>query len=341
MLLRILTAIVPAIAAITAAVALAHAADVSFAGRTITIYVSTGPGGGYDAYGRLLARNLSRHLTGNPNVIVENMPGAGGRSLANYLYNVAPKDGTAIGTLQHTTVYDALFGEPGVKYDPRKFYWLGSMAGFTAVGVAWHTSGVKTIEDAKAKTIAMGASGVGATSFQFTNLMNHLLGTKFKILIGYKGAADMYLALERGEIQGVAGTDWTSIRNGYSRWVENKDINIFVQFAAKPHPELPDVPLIGDLVSSPDDKRVLHFVFDGLQFARPFITPPGVPEPVVAVLRDGFDAALRDPQLLAEAARTHFDIEPTGGVTVQRLIDALYQTPKPLIERAKWALTAQ
>jgi tripartite-type tricarboxylate transporter receptor subunit TctC len=338
---RMLAALFAGIAAMTACVAAAHAADVSFAGRTITIYISTGPGGGYDAYGRLLARNLGRHLPGNPRVIAENMPGAGGRSLANYLYNVAPKDGTAIATVQHTTVYDALFGEPGVKYEARKFNWIGSMASFTAVGIAWHTSGVKTIEDARQKTIAMGSSGVGATSFEYTNLMNHLLGTKFKILIGYKGAADIYLALERGEIQGVAGTDWTSIRNGYSRWIENKDINVFVQFAAKPDPELPNVPLIGDLATAPDDKAILHFVFAGLGFARPFMVPPGTPEPVVAALRAGFDAALRDPELLAEAKQERFDIDPVDGVTVQRLIDELYQTPKPLVERAEWALTAQ
>lgn len=171
--------------------------------------------------------------------------------------------------------------------------------------------------------------------------MNHLLGTKFKILIGYKGAADMYLALERGEIQGVAGTDWTSIRNGYSRWIENKDINVFVQFAVKPHPDLPNVPLIGDLVTSPDDKNILHFVFAGLQFARPFMVPPGTPEPVVAALRGGFDAALHDPELLAQAKKERFDIDPVDGVTVQRLIGELYQTPKPLIDRAQSALTAQ
>jgi tripartite-type tricarboxylate transporter receptor subunit TctC len=342
MLHRAWTAMLAGIAGLAAALpVVANAQQDMFNGRTIIVYVSTGPGGGYDAYGRLLARNLGRHLPGNPNVIVENMPGAGGRSLANFLYNAAPKDGTAIGTVQHTTVYDALFGEPGVKYDARKFNWLGSMASFTSVGIAWRTSGVKTIEDAKTKQIVMGSSGAGATSFEYTNLMNHLLGTKFKILIGYKGAADMYLALERGELQGVAGTDWTSIRNDYSRWIENKDINVFVQFAVKPHPDLPDVPLIGDLVSSPEDKSVLRFVFAGLQFARPFMAPPGVPAPVVAALRSGFDATLKDPELLAEATKARFDVDPVDGATVQRLIGELYGTPKALVDRAQWALTAQ
>jgi tripartite-type tricarboxylate transporter receptor subunit TctC len=319
----------------------AQAADDMFKGRTIVVYVSTGPGGGYDAYGRMLARNLGRHLPGNPNVIVENMPGAGGRNLANFLYNVAPRDGTAIATLQHTTVYDALFGDPGAKYDARKFNWLGSLASFTSVGIAWHTSGVKTIEDAKKRQIVMGSSGVGATSFQYTNLMNHLLGTKFKILIGYKGAADMYLALERGELQGVAGTDWTTIRNQHNRWITDRDINIFVQFAVKKHPDLPNVPLIGDLVSSDEDKSVLRFVFAGLQFARPFLAPPGLPAPVVAALRSGFTATAEDPELLAEAKRERFDVDPVDGATVQRLIDELYETPKPLVARAQWALTAQ
>ncbi len=335
------TAGLAGIAGFLAILPLAQADDDMFKGRTIIVYVSTGPGGGYDAYGRMLARSFGRYLPGNPRVIVENMPGAGGRNLANFLYNVAPKDGTAIATLQHTTVYDALFGEPGVKYDARKFNWLGSIASFTSVGIAWHTSGVMTIEDAKTKQIVMGSSGAGATSFQYTNLMNQLLGTKFKILIGYKGAADMYLALEKGELQGVAGTDWTTIRNQYSRWIENKDINVFVQFAVKKHPDLPNVPLIGDLVSSAEDKGVLRFVFAGLQFARPFMAPPGLPEPTVAALRSGFDAAAKDPELLAEAAKARFDIDPVDGATVQRLITELYETPTPLAERAKWALGAR
>lgn len=319
----------------------AQPADELFKGRKLSVYVSTGPGGGYDAYARLLSRHIGRHLPGNPTVVVENMPGAGGRSLANFLYNVAPKDGTAIATMQHTTVYDALFGEKGVRYDAQKFNWVGSMASFTSVGIAWHKSGVRTIEDAKKKEIVMGSSGYGATSFQWTNLMNHLLGTKFKILVGYKGAADIYIAVERGEIDGVAGTDWTSIRNGYSRWIENKQINIFVQFAMTPHPDLPKVPLIGDLVSSAEDKTVLRFVFLGLGFARPFVAPPDLPPATVAALRRGFSAANNDPALLAEAKKIRFDVDPVDGETVQRLVDELYKTPRPLIERAQWALTSR
>lgn len=335
---RAMLAAVAAIAGILAALPVAaQPADELFKGRKIVIYVSTGPGGGYDAYGRMLARHIGRHLPGNPTVIVDNMPGAGGRSLANFLYNAAPRDGSAIAIVQHTTVYDALFGEKGVRYDARKFTWLGSMASFTSVGLAWHTSGVKTIEDAKQKEIVMGSSGTGATSYQYTVLMNRLLGTKFKLLIGYKGAADMYLALEKGELEGVAGTDWSSIRNQYLRWVENKDINIFVQFAAKPHPDLPNVPLIGDLVSSPDDNTVLRFVFAGLEFPRPFLAPPDLPAPVVAALRRGFDAAVKDPELLADAAKAHFDVDPVDGATVQRLVDELSATPRPLVERAQWA----
>lgn len=312
-----------------------------FKGRSIIIYVSTGPGGGYDAYGRMIARHIGRHLPGSANVIVQNMPGAGGRNLANFLYNAAPKDGTAIAIIQHTTVYDALFGEKDVKYDARRFNWLGSIASFTAVGIAWHTSGVRTIEDARKTQIVMGASGAGATSYQYTNLMNQLLGTKFKIVIGYKGAADLYLALERGELQGVAGTDWTTIRNQHNRWIANKDISVLVQFAVKKHPELPDVPLIGDLVSSAQDKSVLHFVFAGLQLARPFLAPPDLPAPTVAALRRAFDATAKDPEFLAEAVKSRFDIDPVDGATVQRLVAELHETPKPLVERAQWALTGK
>lgn len=319
----------------------AHAADGMFAGKTITVYISVGAGGGYDAYGRLLARNIGRYLPGHPTVIAANMPGAGGRKLANYLYNAAPKDGTVIGIMQHTTVYDALFGEKGARYDARKFNWLGSMATFTSVGLAWHNTGVRTAEDAKKKQLVIGSSGVGATSYQYANLMNHLVGTKLKIITGYKGAADMFLALEKGELQGLAGIAWASIRNHLGGYIKHHDLNVFVQFTLKKNPQLPNVPLIGDLVSSDRDKRVLNFVFAGLQFARPFLAPPGVPAATVAILRRGFDEAVKDPALLAEAKKARFDIDPVDGATVQKLVDGLYEAPKSVVERAHWALTGK
>lgn len=321
--------------------AAAQTAGDAFKGRTITVHISTGPGGGYDAYGRLIARHIGRHLPGNPNVIAENMPGAGGRKLANYLSNAAPKDGTGIAIVHHTTVYDAAFGEQGIKYDPRKINWLGSIASFTSVGIAWHTSGVKTIDDAKRTQIAMGSSGFGSTSYQYTNLLNQMLGTKFKIITGYKGATDMYAALEKGELQGVAGTDWATIRNQYSRWLQNKEVSVFVQFALQKHPDMPDVPLIGDLVSAEDDKRTLRFVFAGLQFARPFGAPPDLPAERVAALRAGFMAAAKDPQLLAEAKKIRFDIDPVDGESVQKLVAEVYDTPKNLIDRARQVLTGK
>jgi tripartite-type tricarboxylate transporter receptor subunit TctC len=330
-----------ALAAVLATLPFAARADDAFAGRAITVYISVGAGGGYDAYGRLLARNIGRHLPGNPKVVPENMPGAGGRKLANYMYNAAPKDGTAIAIMQHTTVYDALFGEKGAKYDGRKFNWLGSIASFTSAGIASRASGVKTIADARRKQIAMGSSGVGATSFQYTNLMNHVAGTKFKIITGYKGAADIFLALEKGELQGVAGVDWESIRNHLGKQIGGGEFSVFVQFALKRHPELPNVPLIGDAAASDMDKAVLRFVFAGLDFARPFLAPPGVPSGTVATLRRGFDATAKDPELLAQAKKAHFDIDPVGGATVQKDVAELYGTPKNVIERAHWALTAK
>jgi tripartite-type tricarboxylate transporter receptor subunit TctC len=330
-----------ALATVLAALPLAAQADDMFAGRTVTVYVSTGPGGGYDAYGRILSRSLGRHLPGDPKVITENMPGAGGRKLANFLYNAAPKDGSVIAIIHHTTVYDALFGEKGVKYDSRKFNWLGSIASFTSVGIASRASGIKTIADARKKQIAMGSSGVGATSFQYTNLMNHVAGTKFKIITGYKGAADMFLALEKGELQGLAGVAWSTIRNHFGKQIKSGDIDVFVQFALKKHPELPNVPLIGDAAESAKDKAVLRFVFAGLDFARPFLAPPGLPAATVTALRRGFDQAARDPELLAQAKKAKLDIDPVDGAKVQKLVAELYDTPKDVVERAHWALTAK
>jgi tripartite-type tricarboxylate transporter receptor subunit TctC len=313
----------------------AQPAAPSMAGQTITIYSGVGAGGGYDAYGRMVARNIGRHIPGNPTVIAGNMPGGGGRKLGNYIYNAAPKDGSAIGIIQHTTIYDAVFGEPGVHYDAARFNWLGSMADVTFVAFAWGTTGVKTIDDARTKQISLGATGTGATSFQYPTLLNRMFGTRFKIITGYKGSADVYHAVEQRELDGTGGLAWDALRNGYGRWISGHKINILVQFALKRNPQLPNVPTIMELARSPREKQVLQFIFSGLQFARPFLAPPGTPRAVVDMLRKAMTEVARDPGLLEEARRRRFDINPVDGATVQRMVADIYAAPQAIKDEAQ------
>jgi tripartite-type tricarboxylate transporter receptor subunit TctC len=289
----------------------------------------------------MVANNIARHLPGNPTVIASNMPGGGGRKLANYLYNVAPKDGSAIAIIHHTTVYDAAFGTKGVHYDSTRFNWLGSMAGSTLFALAWHTTGVKTFEDARNKEISMGATGAGATSFQYLSLLKNMFGAKFKIVTGYKGARNIYLAIEQQELDGTGGMTWSVFRNNYDHLVKEKKVNLLVQIALRENPQLPGVPLIMDFARSPEEKRLLEFVLAGLQFARPFMAPPGMPKATVNMLRAAMTAVATDPQLLAEAKKRRFDIDPTDGVTVQKMVEDIYNTPQDIKAKAKTMLTGK
>lgn len=313
----------------------------SMAGKTITIYSGVGPGGGYDAYGRMVARSIGRYIPGAPTVVASNMPGGGGRKLGNYIYNAAPKDGSAIGIIQHTTVYDAAFGEPGIHYDATKFNWLGSMASVTFIGFAWGTTGVKTIDDAKMKQVSLGATGTGATSFQYPMLLNKMFGTKFKIVTGYKGSAEIYHAVEQRELDGTGGLAWDALRNSYGHWISENKINIFVQFALKRNAQLPSVPTIMELARSPEEKQILQFIFSGLQFARPFQAPPGVPKATVDMLRTAMNDVAKDPGLLEESKRRRFDIDPIDGEAVQRMVADIYNAPQSVKDKAKHLLSGK
>ena len=326
------------LAGITGALVTGSATAQDFKGRTITVNIAVGPGGGYDAYGRMLAGNLGRHLPGNPTVIATNVPGGGGRKLGNFMYNAAPKDGSAIAIIHHTTVYDSAFRSKGVQFDSSKFNWIGSLAGFTSIGFAWEGSGVKSVADARKKQIAMGSTGKGATSYQYCALLNNMFGTKFKLVTGYKGAKGIYLAVEQREADGACGLSWTVTKTRQAHWIRDKKINIFVQFALEGHPELSHVPLITSFARSTEEKKVLQFVFGGVKMARPFLAPPGLPKATVAALRTAFVAASRDTNLLEQAKRRKFVIDPIDGEAVQKLVDSIYNAPAALKAKAKAAL---
>ncbi len=325
--------------AVAAAILAAPASAQDFKGRTVTVYIAVGPGGGYDAYGRLLAGSLGQYLEGNPTVIASNMPGGGGRKLGNYMYNAAPKDGSAIAIIHHTTVYDAAFGSKGVQFDSSKFNWLGSLAGFTAIAFARAESGVKSIADAQKKQIAMGSTGKGATSYQYCSLLNQMFGTKFKLVTGYKGAKGIYFAVDQKEVDGACGLSWTVTKTRQAHWIRDKFINVFVQLSLERHPELEGVPLVTEFARNDEERKILQFVFGGVKMARPFLSPPGLPKATVAALRKAFTQASKDAKLLDHAQRRKFTIDPIDGERVQKIVDSIYNAPKDLKAKARKALT--
>jgi tripartite-type tricarboxylate transporter receptor subunit TctC len=329
--------------AFASSIGVAHAQPDFFAGKTITLLIGTTAGGGYDAYGRLLARHIGRHLPGNPSVVPKNMPGAGGVALANHLYHRAPKDGTEIGTVQNGLPFEKLFHmlSPGGKaalFDAPQFGWLGSMTQTVFVTVTWHTSATKTLQDAMARETTLGASGTSADSYVLAMLSNNLLGTKFKVVVGYSGATQVDLAVENGEVEGEAGKDWTTLTSTRPQWIRDKQINIIVQMGMRPHAGIMGVPMAIDLARNAEDRRVMEVVFAKFGMSRPFMAPPGLPPERLALLRQAFDATLRDPAVLAEAQKLGMEINPVSGPDVEALVTRMMNTPDALAQRARDAL---
>lgn len=324
-----------------AILATSGAAAQSLEGKTVTVYIPVGAGGGYDAYGRMAANHIGRHLPGNPTVIASNMPGGGGRKLANYMYNAAPKDGSAVAIIHHTTVYDAAFGSKGANYDSTKFNWLGSMASATLFVVVNAETGVKTFEDAKKKQLVMGATGKGATSYQFLSLLKNMFGADFKIVSGYKGARDIYTAVERNELNGTGGMTWATFRNNYPHLLNDNKVNLLVQIGTDKHPQLAGVPSMQDLAQSDEQKKLLDFILSGLKITRPFMAPPGMSTDLANTYRKAFEELVEDPKLIAEAAKRKFDIDPTDGATVQKIVDQIYNAPVETKAKAKELLSGK
>lgn len=304
----------------------------AFKGKQIDLFVGYETGGGYDIYARALARHMGRFLPGNPNIVVRNMPGAATRVAANHLYTIAPKDGTAIGVVARGLPTDELLGAPGIRFETRKFTWLGSMNNEVSVGVAWNTSPVVTMEEVLTKEMIIG--GI-SDSIVFPDVMNKVLGTKFKIITGYKSGNDLTLAMERGEIFGRMGWSWSSIASGQMDLITSKKAILMVQFSTAKHADLPNVPLVTDLAKNQEDKALLELVFSRQVIGRPFLAPPGLAAGVTEALRAAFDATLKDPLFLAEAEKGKLEINPVGGAEVQSLIDGLFKLSPAVIARAK------
>src|SRR5712691_2422017 len=299
-----------------------------YAGKTVDLYIGYSAGGGYDVYARLLARHMARFIPGNPAIVPKNMPGAGSLLLANWLYNVAPKDGTVFGTIGRGTGFDPLLGSTKAQFDAAKLNWIGSMNDEVSVCVAWHTSGISTLEQVKHKELTVGGTGPAADTDQFPKVLNATLGTKFKLVAGYPGGNDVDLAMERGEVMGRCGWSWSSVIATHQHWIDEKKINILVQLSLSKHRDLPDVPLIMEFAKTDEQKQTFKLVFARQQMGRPFLAPPGIPPDRVAILRKAFMDTLKDREFLVEAEKMKLEINPVSGSAVQQIVQEVYQTPE-------------
>ncbi len=304
-----------------------------YRGKTLRILVGTAVGGDYDTQARLVSRHIARHIPGEPAVIVENMTGAGGMNMANYLFNLAAKDGTYVGVMPNNFPALQWSGGRGIQFDVAKFGWLGALTQETETMVAWHTSGIKTIADVQQKEVIAGATGRGAITYTFPAMLNALIGTKFKIVTGYAGGSDVNLAMERGEVVARLNS-WTSWKATKPEWVQNGWINVLIQ-AGRRHPDLANVPSLEPMAKTPDDRQLMELINLGNELGRPFASPPGIPQERLKVLRDAFKAVSKDPKLLAEAATMRMELDPMDGEEMQRKIDGVLKTPKELLPRAK------
>ncbi len=304
-----------------------------YKGKQIRLIIGSDVAGGYDTYGRLFARHIGKFIPGNPRVVVTNMDGAGGVQAANYLAHVAPKDGTVIVMMQNNMPQAKVLGLQGVDFDPTQLNWLGSLNSEVSVCVAWHTSPVKTIEDAKTHELIVGGAGQNNTE-QLPAVFNNLIGTKFKIISGYPSGNGILLALERREVDGRCGWSWSSVVVQKPQWLKDKTVNVLAQVALKKHPNLPDVPLILDLAKTEEDRQALEFLFARLAMGRPLAAPPGMPPERVALLRKAFDEMVADKEVQADFAKQKQELTPMSGEEIQALVERLNKFPKDVIVKA-------
>lgn len=306
-----------------------------YRGKTINMVVGVGVGGEVDLMARWLAKYLGRHVPGNPRIIVQNMTGAGGMRAANYLYALAPQDGTSIGHVVSGMVAAQLVGLPNVQFSAAKFHWMGSVAPLVGTVAVWHAAGIKTIEDARRREVVMASVGRGAPTYNVPTMMNEYFGTRFKIVTGYPSGNEQRLAMERGEVAGYY-TTWSALKSTAAEWVREKKV-IIIAKEGPPTAEL-DLPPMEDLARTADERKIVELILAGSRMGRPFAIAPGVPEARVAALRAAFDATVKDPDFLAEAGRLNFDVAPISGVVLQGIVERVLSTPKELAAQAKHLL---
>ena len=331
--------VIAAIAAL-AAVSHAHAEDF-YAKKQITMVIGGNPGGGYDLYARALIRHYARHIPGEPNIIGQNMPGAGSVNLANHMYTRAPKDGVTIGMSFPGVIVGPLFDERmNATYKPGEFRYIGSANVSTRVCATYHTSKTKTFEDALARETVMGGDAPGGSLFDYANFLRNEVGAKFKVIRGYKGSVDITLSMERGEVEGICGLDWSSLRSQKPHWVKDKLMHVILQVGLDEHAGLAKdgVPTLWKYVKDKETRAVLELIVSQQVFGRPFLVPPGTPDDRVAILRKAFDATMADKAFIADAEKMGLEIEPASGQRVQDVVAKVYAAPDAVVMRARKAL---
>jgi len=316
----------------------AATAEDFYKGKTITIITSTGAGGSFDAAARSISRFMPNHIPGKPNMIVKNMPGGGHTRATNFMYSQAPKDGTFIATVGYTIPMHQVTSGRGVRYDASKFNWLGTMGISNLAMVVMASAGVKSIEDLKKKEITTGATGTGSATYLYANALNRVLGTKYKIITGYRKSRDIDIAMERGEVVGRGGQGWSSIPVDHPDWIKQKKIVVLAQVGEKRLPDLKDVPLLQELTEDKEKKQVLRFISLPVGVGRAYLAPPGVPADRVALLRKAFDATMKDKGFIEETNKLQLDIRYTAGDELAKIVDETVKAPKELIEKVKEAI---
>jgi tripartite-type tricarboxylate transporter receptor subunit TctC len=338
--LRVYGVIVPGAVIFTALTAPADAFDF-YAGKTVDFIVGNAPGGGFDIYARTIAQHLGRHIPGNPTIVVKNLPGAGGARAGHHINTVAPKDGLTIGAIMPGTIMGPLLDEkPDTSFDPAKVAYLGTANTGTYICVTLDHSKTKTFEQALTQKTIMGGIAAGNSTNDIANLVKKMTGAQFDLVSGYKGTLDVALAIERGELDGVCGWNWSSAKSQKPDWIGAHKLNFLAQIGLQPNPELTQMgaPEIWNYIKNDESRKVMEVVVSQQAFERPYFTAQGTPSDRVATLRTAFEATMHDPQFLADAGKMSIDVSPLPGAQLQEMVQKLYNTPKAVLEQAKRAI---
>lgn len=305
--------------------------------KSVNLGIPSEAGGGYDNYVRLLARHYHKHVPGRPAMVPQNMPGGGGLVQANRLYNTEPKDGLHVGMVRASVLYEGVFGNPAAKFDGRRYDWIGNLNADRDTCVFWHTAGVNSPADFYGKEILVGATGTGSMSFSFPNIYNEILGTKFKIIMGYKGTSDRVLAMERGEIHGGCGFFIATFRTTFAQQHKDGKLKLAAIAALSPDPNFPEVKNILDEAKTPEQRQAFEFLFAQMEISRAMAAPPGIPQDRLEALRRGFEATVKDGEFLADAAKLQLEISPISGAATAAVVEKFYGTPDHIVQKIRRA----
>jgi tripartite-type tricarboxylate transporter receptor subunit TctC len=318
----------------------AHADPIAdfYRSKQVTLVIGTGPGGAYDIHGRLIGRHIFRHIPGQPKSVIQNIPGAGSIQAGNFVYGVAPQDGTVLGNILNTVPLVQILGQASTQFDAAKFQWIGNMTQESSIVVTWATSGIKTVEDAKRAEVVMGATSPGTLGGMFPKIINQIAGTKFRVITGYKEAVAIDLAMQRGEVQGRAGESWFGDKGTYGEWRREGKINILVQIGPKKARELADVPLLTEVARDEDGRKLGELFTSPSIFGKPTVVGPKVPADRVAALRAAYDETMKDPVFIEDAEKIGITPSPITGQELEALVQRIFATPDNLVQMARAAI---